>query len=882
MELYRKKGRIKNFLKNIEKKNLLYLLNIIFILIVFVSGVFFSNKIKSTKIYKSLVTEIKVFLRPVKNITKVQIVDIDNFDIDIKFKDWEKIRYCREQTLLHSKVKKQFQEKVPAKIRYKGETYKVEISLTGGMHDHVYDPLQWSLAVKVKGDKTIMGMKKFALLVPHARGYLTDWIAHKILKSRGVIGFRNNFIDVNINGNYHGVYYLEERFDKRLIENNKLREGIIFRLNLALLERRVDRNPDLDDLNYMNNIKVYNLKKIKENPELLAQLVLLEKLWTAYQNKDIDIEQVFDLQKFASVFVVTDLLNEKHGLSVHNMRLYYNPITGLIEPIAREWMTINENKKLGSLTIEGEVYKAHFYDNFYLRDDAITRRLYENILFKELYLKEATIISNQFYLDSIIADNKAEMNVLISRINKQNPNYVFPINTLHKHQKIIREKIYPSQPTIKVYFDSLQKDSLILLVENLTELPNVIEFIKYNDKKISEGKFIIQPNHEINDSIQRMAFKLSNSYDSSTFSSDSLIVHYNVLGINNSMTNYVGNIIYSKTIVFPKIMTTEDYLVLNKAKQPSNIQDFEFLAINEKTKIIEFTQKICNIKKDLIIPKGYVVNVKPNCKIDITNSARIISYSPIMFFGRKDSMVTICSSDSTGQGIVVFNCQQTSELLYVKFENLSNIFDNGWYLRGAITFYESPVNIDNCIFNNNIKGDDYLNIIRTQFNVTNTQFTNINADAFDADFCNGIIKNVKFHQIGNDAVDVSGTKVHIFDVEIVNQGDKGISGGEGSYLICENISINGGEIAIASKDNSTIEIEKISINSTKLAFCAFQKKSEFGPAKIIANNVNLKNIKTNHLIEINSSLLLNNKNIINKEKDVKQLLYGSEYGKSSK
>ena len=76
----------------------------------------------------------------------------------------------------------------------------------------------------------------------------------------------------------------------------------------------------------------------------------------------------FDLRKFATVFAISDLLNSKHGYSVHNLRFYYNPITRLIEPIAREWMDLNNgppNKKFGSLTIEGEQANNVQWDNVY-------------------------------------------------------------------------------------------------------------------------------------------------------------------------------------------------------------------------------------------------------------------------------------------------------------------------------------------------------------------------------------------------------------------------------------------------------------------------------------------------------------------------------------
>jgi len=288
------------------------------------------------------------------------------------------------------------------------------------------------------------------------------------------------------------------------------------------------------------------------------------------------------------------------------------------------------------------------------------------------------------------------------------------------------------------------------------------------------------------------------------------------------------------------------------------------------------------INEDLIFPEGYIISAEPGCKIDLIKSSSIISYSPFRLFGKQDSLITITSSDSTGQGIIVYTCSEYSQFSFVEFINLSNINREGWDMTGAINFYEAPVDFNFCKFKNNLGGDDYLNIIRTDFNISNTVFENSYADALDADFCTGSLRNVIYDNPGNDAIDVSGTKLSVKKAEIFSPGDKGISGGENSHLICEDIIVEGGEIAIASKDNSMVEIDRLKINFSKLAYCAYQKKSEYGPGEIIAKNASSANVDTEYLIEHNSTLILNNEEIKMKTDNVSDKLYGAEYGKSSR
>jgi len=785
--------------------------------------------------------------------------EIERMDIDVSFVEFEQIRYNRTLALQRGRLLEEHQVEVPARIRYNNEEYRVDISLTGSTDMHFCHPTKWSYNVRVKDGRTIKGMRSFAILVPRSRGYLTDWIGTRLVESRGMIGLRSEFMDVGINGDPMGVYYLEERYDKRLVENNSRREGLIFKIPEGELD-------------------VYGLAKIRESEELQAQYVQLKKLWYGFLNGQIEAEEFFDLEKLATFAVVTDIMNYKHALLFYNVRFYFNPITGLCEPIGREWGYLQEafeNRFISlfqnqtSLLIERPDPRAEYHE--FVMDDPVYQRII-NLSFKEHYIKEAAILSDQDYLDSVInADNS--LNVLLKKVHKDNAFYTFPMDELHKNQAFIRSKIFPQYPMIETYLESITDDSIFVYVENLTDLPVEIHYMDYNARMyhMASNTPLIEPAFESGEDRQLVGFPINMEIDLDFLSSDSLDIYYSLLGLDN----------IKSTLVFPRKMTGEDFAGLNYARQAANIESFEFLKINHTDRTIEFSAGRYDISRDLVIPEGYTVSALAGSHINLTNSARIISYSPVSFFGKSDNIIAVTSSDSTGQGIVVYNCKRTSHLSHVHFMNLSNISDAGWELRGAVTFYESPVNIDHCIFSDNLRGDDYLNIIGTDFTILDTRFENIIADAFDSDFCTGTMTNTSFMKLGNDAIDVSGTELKMEGIRITGAGDKGISGGEASHLMCENIIISGGEIAVASKDNSTIEIDSILIDSSKLAYCAFQKKPEFGPGTIRTNRAAFKDVKTEYLIETGSSLTINGKEIKNKSDTVEALLGGVEYGTAS-
>jgi len=215
---------------------------------------------------------------------------------------------------------------------------------------------------------------------------------------------------------------------------------------------------------------------------------------------------------------------------------------------------------------------------------------------------------------------------------------------------------------------------------------------------------------------------------------------------------------------------------------------------------------------------------------------------------------------------------EKSILKNVVFDQLNTVNYNNWHLTGAVNFYESDVEMSNIKFTNN-RCEDALNIIRSEFTMTNCTFDNIFADAFDSDFSEGIIKNSSFRDIANDATDFSGSTVTIDNCKIINAGDKGISCGEESELIARNVNINTANIAIASKDLSKITITNSLISNTKYGYVAFKKKPEYGGAEVYSVNTRLDNILIDNFIEIGSILIIDNKIIQGTYKKVSDKLY---------
>ena len=278
------------------------------------------------------------------------------------------------------------------------------------------------------------------------------------------------------------------------------------------------------------------------------------------------------------------------------------------------------------------------------------------------------------------------------------------------------------------------------------------------------------------------------------------------------------------------------------------------------------------INERIIIPKNYKLIIK-NSSIEFSENGQLISFSPLHIEGTRENQVVISSKNnstsSNGNGILVINTKEESFLNHVLFKNLSapNLI-SGIGLLGSINFYEADVKISNTSFYNNSVGDDYINIIRSNFLIEDSYFENANSDAIDIDFSEGSILNSKFLMSKNDAIDFSGSKVNLEGIYINGSGDKGISVGEGSILNAKNILIENSNIGIASKDESNVYLDNITIENVFIGLAAYIKKVEYGSPKIKGSNIKVSNYKYDYISDLNAQIQINNtviKNINCKE-----------------
>jgi hypothetical protein len=820
-----------------------------------------------TKIYGNLYSKV---------VTKVY--DVEKLIIDIDYKNFEKIKNSREIALKNQFLKQNDAKWSSAKLIHNNKKNKIKIRLKGMLNDHWSHPYKWSFYVKIDDDNSsIFNLRRFTLQPPETLNFLKEWLYMKALKKEGLIYHRTKFLELIINGNQYGLYTLQERSMKELIENNNRREGpVIIFSNQERLEEEINLDNlsanKISDYFWRSQIKPIQFKKSYKGTVQEKYLNKAVSLLELFRDKKLSVDEVFDLDQISKIMAIRAIFGSTE-FDVDDMKFYYNPVSNLLEPISKE---VHSEPKRFLSGFNPWVFNS---DNLrYPRQKPFLDLFFNDVVFYEKYLNELNNYSNNNYIIDLIKDNEAEFEE-VKKILKLN----FPSEELFISQDFknvstfIQNTLNPIQ---KPFFNLLKisNNNLEFKVTNTQILPiEITGLAKENDVLDLKSNFFVGGIDLYTDLYNKSDFQKIVKIECSTIicdegSLDKIRINYKIFGQEN---------IYSNPIKFWNNNFNPETFNLKLSDALFLLDKYEFIKKIGKNIIIEDQE--WNIDDRIVIPKDHKLIIKKG-KIKFSKKGQLISFSPIYIEGDNENPVIITSdlnqnsnsknlNEENGNGILIINTDEESVLNNVIFKNLSapNVI-SGKGVLGSINFYQADVKILNAKFYNNLIGDDYINIIRSNFHIENSYFEETNSDSIDVDFSKGSIINSKFFMSKNDAIDFSGSEVNLKNINIYGSGDKAISVGEGSIVRAKNILIENSNIGVASKDNSIVYLDNITINDVNIGLAAYIKKIEYGAPEIIASDIKLSNYKNDFISDLNSKIIIDEKVISNinckKNKDV--------------
>jgi hypothetical protein len=787
---------------------------------------------------------------------------------------------------------------VPALVEHGGEEVGAEVRLKGDWTDHVKTD-KWSLRIKLLDGK-LMGMRVFSVQGPKTRGLLWEWLVLEAARREGVLAPRATFVNVVVNGNYAGVYYLEEHFSKELLESQGRRDGPVVRwdentrwsslLQLhSVYSKRVrlgvpesakgalrmgppfvsaygeERLGAMDALNRSFHGAVEEMQALQNLVQLSDSGVdRLRRLQALEDLQGRTIERLVEVDRLASAHALASLFQIKHSLYWQNMRFYHDPVLDRLEPI------LFDNMAKEPASRDPVVFRLPSTTPPFAKSSR-----YYNGVFEELGR-----FCEKDYLDDLVEAIGSELEVYEAAVDSDEGlagahTVDGMLQRLRAQQAYLRKVLYPVDP---ISFSSVfeleggDRSTIDGFMEvtawGTTRTPVVVEGFRFSNGKVLPARTVLDPEAGGTSSARSGGVVLPPDGRSVTFRvpMDERLANLENVGqmIDELRApEEVGRkgLDLDVDVLFRPVAAPEDDLNVERLRfrrrdpawelegrrpdPPTLAEALErhpFLEYQPEQDRLHVMEGTWDVVGDLVVPSGLTLHAEGPVTLRFEEGAVLLTDAPLDFGGNWTTKVVLEPIDGaeSWSGVVVLKASGRSTWEHVTVRGTREVMRSGWVTTGGVTFYHSPVSMELCRFEGSL-AEDALNVFGTDVVLDRVKFVGNASDSFDGDHVTGTIQMCTFREGLGDGVDLSGSQVEVIDCTFYALGDKAVSVGERSDVRVRAGLFERTPIGIASKDGSVVHVEGATIRlSSSYALAAYVKKREFGPSRLIARGVGIE------------------------------------------
>lgn len=420
-------------------------------------------------------------------------------DLDIGKKKMRELQQRRDEALRIGILREDDSSWVKAKLYEGDRKWAIRIRLKGDWTDHL-EGEKWSFRVEVRDSLPWRRLRVFSLQSPERRGYLNEWLLHRVLAREGLLTPYYEFIHLRLNGHDLGIYAIEEHFTKELLERQHRREGPILKLDESgMWDARAAAMADSAfpylQIPFFEAAPVLPFQKnhLLKDDELRVQLGHAQRLMRQYRedhhwrDQTVDdsmlvvtngtpayrFKQVFDIASSAKQYALIDLFAAYHSLIWHNRRYYFNPITQKLEPVVFDGFSGPVNDTYIPYPFWG--YQLHGQG----RDDAAYRDVTSVYIFQDpdflrAYYRQLERYTAPAFMDSVLTELGEDLADRAQRLRAEYWDYAFDPSPIVAQAAAIRQALTdglaPSHLTVSVS-DDIYCHPRCAHIRNLGPLP---------------------------------------------------------------------------------------------------------------------------------------------------------------------------------------------------------------------------------------------------------------------------------------------------------------------------------------------------------------------------------------------------------------------------
>ncbi len=756
----------------------------------------------------------------------------------------------------------------PARFSHNGETYKVKVRIRGDLSNHWRESKK-SLRIKFNKERLFNGYRSINLIIPSDKEYEIEPVGLEKSRSMGLLVADDGFAMVTLNQVDMGLYYWFEQPGKEMLERLRYPEGEMFISDGIWLDTRANRVGVVKGWDsYPSSFQVSIHKKGGTAAGMIQsrwdRLLQLSRTATR-QEFSAAIPYLIDIDKFAKWNALIWFFGGTHPASPDNVRWYYDPTSGLFEPITYD-LIINEifrkYRKNGSFDHLGDARRfANPLIERILEDRNVTRL--RNRYIYEILEDGADKMTKS--LEDLYADIRDALGQGIRpyRLESMDELHDIRMNIFKENIRILRTWLEYGRVFIdttisndgkdaEIRFD-VYPDSLVDLNLHRIDLTPTAAFpngLKINGVRLTdpEGK-----------QTELTSFKATAGTDRITLEFEKLAIWTNrdkrLRPVVTRWTLSVGfegggrfqggayplvdmDFIHSLTNRPIESFRTRRSPAKYVSGNTSNRNPDRLLETFLKESPLPFRREggrlilapgTYKVERDIVIPGRFGLVLEAGVVLKMAPKASILVYRAVQILGENGKPVIVEPLiEGRPWGVLgVTKAREQSRVLHLIIRGGSERWINGIYFSGQLNFYHSPVRISNSVIENSAAADG-LNIKHADFEITDSRFVGNASDAFDGDWVKGVIRNSTIKDNGGDGVDFCGSEVVVVDSIFSGMDDKAISVGEKTTLHAVNNLIATSGIGIASKDLSSTHVYGGAFYNNERALSAYRKKPVFG------------------------------------------------------
>lgn len=760
----------------------------------------------------------------------------------------------------------------PARFRFRGD---------GFWH---WGSKQKSWKIKLKGDQRFEGKKEFNLINPRDLSTLFWPLTAHVAGSMGLATPRVQHVHARLNGRYLGLMYLVENLDHDFISHHDLAEGALYE------DEALGSTPFYNSWERIDN---WNIRRPDENqdrqagsdPDERYEKRLRELLQCPGLRNDEEffntLERLVDIPHYLKWWAYTIIFLDTHQNSWHNNRFYLHPASGKFRHIPWDMM-IDHNprfKDTVDLSINPLTERlAQSPHHVYLRNKLLWEALQgpansngqiqwvdgtAGLIREDLYCdpyKDRVFTAFPFFKS--LRARKLTFDYTVTPVtNEMFEEEVAVIKRFVRERTAFLSRILSEAPAGVFY--SSQPASEARLPENRTAAGCInidigghagIEVkeinLQFSSRVLTDAPFLLYESPDQGFTVKGVQTRSGGTGEQSTFtfSINELLLPGRekkspfgpvparfafTLAFEGSGAKVpvLGKVTVTGVHPFSQLPISLESSGQEASTVHATLPDGVFLPRERPPREIIW-EGLKQLDRDVRIGKDELLIIRPGTRIECSQGASILSYGRVLARGTTALPIIFSRSpDASSWGAVALQGPGADGSVFdhAVFEYGSDDELEWVFYSGALSIYNANATISNCLLRFS-QGDDALNTKHSHTDVTDSTFIDNKADAYDADFSDGLVARNLFERNGNDGIDCGTAHPVIRDNRVLNSGDKGISIGERSRPMAEGNFIAYCNVGIAVKDGSQPELRNNTFLSNAVAVSAYQKKKAFGGA----------------------------------------------------